>query len=207
MQRKPSTIRIIIFDVGGVLCRDIEKHMMRDIAKKYKLSYKEVMKIRGKWWQLYATDTISEKEYWQGFLQDSGIREDWSKFRTLPYKRYIIPIKSMLPILQKLHKRYVLYILSDHAREWFAYAQKQEDFSSYFQGMFFSYEYKSLKEEKKLFQKALEEIKCRPTEILFVDNSKRNIALAKEYGMETILFTRVKLFEKELWRRNILGKE
>lgn len=190
-------IKIIFFDVGGVLYKDIEKYMMQDIARDYKLSYTKVMNIRGKWWRLYAADKISEKEYWEGFLKDAGIKEDWKKFKKLPYEKYIVPIKGMLPIVRRLHKNYRLFIVSDHSREWFRYAFQKSPFTPYFEGLFLSYEHQSLKEEKKLFHKAINSAKVKPSEILFVDNSQKVIQIAKELGMQTILFKNVKQFKKE----------
>ncbi len=198
MKTEENRVKVIFFDIGGVLYKDIEKYMMRDIAKDYKLSYTKVMNIRGKWWNLFATGKISEKEYWEGFLKDAGIYKDWKKFRKLPYDKYIVSVKGMIPIVCKLHKKYRLFIISDHAREWFSYAFKKSPFALYFEGLFLSYEHQSLKEERKLFQKAIKSVKVKPSEILFVDNSQKNILIAKNLGMQTILFKSVKQFQKEI---------
>ncbi|MBI5797736.1 HAD-IA family hydrolase [Candidatus Woesearchaeota archaeon] len=203
-QQQKSSIEVIFFDIGGVVCQDIEKFMMRDIAKKYKLSYREVMKARGKWWKLYATKRISEKEYWQSFLKDVGIQESYTHFLSLPYQKYIQKMPGMESVLKRLVKTYPLFVLSDHAPEWWAYAQKTFHLQKYFQGSILSFNYGALKEEKKMFREAIKMAKVKPKEILFIDNSEKNLQVAKSLGMDILLFTNPKELLEELKKRKIL---
>lgn len=191
-QQNVSSVKVIFLDIGGVVCQDIEKYMMHDIAKTYKLSYAEVMKMREKWWKLYATKKISEKEYWKGFLKDVGIQESYIHFLSLPYQKYIQRMPGMEAVLTKLVQKYPLFVVSDHAPEWWAYAQKTFLLQKYFQSSILSFDYGVLKEEKKMFLEGIKKAKVKPKEILFIDNAKKNLLVAKELGIQKVLFTNLK---------------
>ena len=204
-KRKPKYhIKAIFFDIGGVICKDIEKYMMRDIAKKYNIPYEKIMKIRSKWWRLYSKDKISEKEYWNGVLKDTRIQEDYTHFLFLPYKIYIREIPHMKKILETLAKRYNLYVLSDHSKDWWDYAKNKFQLQKYFQGYILSFEYGILKDDQKLFLKALKLAKVNPQEALFIDNSPKNILVAKSLGIQTLLFINQKQLARELKNSKLL---
>ncbi|MBL7059304.1 HAD hydrolase-like protein [Candidatus Pacearchaeota archaeon] len=182
-------MKVILFDIGGVICEDIEKHMMKSISEEYKIDYSLVMEVRGKWWDLYACNKISEEEYWKGFLKDVGIEDDYSKFVNLPYKKYIKLKESMLPLLEKLSKKYKLFIVSDHSINWWNFANEKFKISQYFEEEFFSFNYKSLKSEGKLFEEILKKVKKE--DCLFIDNSRENLKVAEKFGIEGVYFENV----------------
>ncbi|MDP3728001.1 MAG: HAD-IA family hydrolase [bacterium] len=198
-------IKALFFDIGGVVCYDIEKAMMKEIAEKYNLPYEEVMNIRSTWWQLYATNKISEKEYWKGLLRDLKIEADPHNFLALPYKKYILPMEGMLPLLSILKKKYPLYVISDHSREWWAYAEKKYALKEYFQDTVISYQYGILKSAgPKLFKIALQKASVQAEEALFIDNAEENLHVAKKLGMHTLLFTTRETFQEDVKRLHML---
>ncbi len=162
------------------------------------------MGSRAKWWKLYAANKISEKQYWEGFLNDAGIQESYIHFLPLPSKKYIQEMPHMKQILKVLGEKYPLYVLSDHSPDWWSYAKKKFHFQAYFKGYVLSFEHGALKDKPKLFLKAIQMTKEKPEEILFIDNSEKNLLIAKNLGIQTILFTNHKKLIKELKKRNIL---
>ncbi len=46
------------------------------------------------------------------------------------------------------------------------------------------------KPDKEIFQYALNKLKCEPKQCVFVDNSVKNLLVAEEIGIPTILFNR-----------------
>ncbi|MBT3323584.1 HAD hydrolase-like protein [archaeon] len=182
-------MKVILFDIGGVICEDIEKHMMKEISEEYKKDYSFVMKVRDKWWKLYACDKINEEEYWKGFLKDVGIEEDYSKFVKLPYERYIILKKGIISYIENLSKKYKLFIVSDHSKDWWNFANEKFKISEYFEEKYFSFDYKSLKIEGKLFEEVLKKVKSE--DCLFIDNSKENLKIAQKFGIKGLYFENV----------------
>lgn len=55
-----------------------------------------------------------------------------------------------------------------------------------------------IKPHKDIFEFAIKEADISPEEILFVDDSKRNIEMAQSLGIQTILFTDFESFKKDL---------
>ncbi|MDP3918519.1 MAG: HAD-IA family hydrolase [Nanoarchaeota archaeon] len=178
-------MKVIFLDIGGVICKDIEKHMMKDIAKEYNLDYDDVMKVRSKWWKLFAMDKISEVEYWEGFLKEVGVNESVDKFIQLPYK-YIQIMPGAMEFISKLYCK--KFIVSDHARPWWKFADEKFKISEHFEEQFLSFEIGSLKENGELLKKAIEKANVLPSEILFIDNSRENLEEGKKLGLNVLLF-------------------
>lgn len=61
------------------------------------------------------------------------------------------------------------------------------DFTQPFKKVFISYEMKMLKPYPEIFGAAVEEIGCEPSEMLFIDDSQRNLDAAAAFGINTLL--------------------
>lgn len=196
-------VRAVLFDIGGVLARDIEKYMMKDIAEKHGKDYSELMSIRKKWWRLYALDKISEKAYWEGFLKEAGINSPKTEFLKLPYK-YMVEVEGTIGIAKRLKKTCKLVIISDHSREWGEECVRRFGLDRVFDSIIFSYKVKSLKPEARIFKAAIKAAHAKPEEILFIDNKKENTDAAEMLGMKAILFTDAEDLEKRLLNMGLL---
>lgn len=94
--------------------------------------------------------------------------------------------------LRELSARYPLYMLSNinpvamrHCYRIFA--ESGLPVKEYYKGMFLSYEMKMMKPDHEIFLEAARRAGVEPSEVLFVDDSSKNVAAAAELGFKTVV--------------------
>ena len=98
-----------------------------------------------------------------------------------------------VPLLERLAKRYALYGLSNNneisvARMHAIYEENGLDWQRVFRKEFISSRMKLLKPSRAIFDAAAAEIGFPPAEILFVDDSQRNVDGARSAGWQAALY-------------------
>lgn len=93
------------------------------------------------------------------------------------------------PSLIKLKEKYLLGVVSD---TWPSLERVfiNKNLRQYFSTFIMSSVYGSIKSEKILFKIAIEELKIKPEEAVFVDDSESNLVAAEEFGMIPVLIDR-----------------
>jgi FMN phosphatase YigB (HAD superfamily) len=188
-------IKALFWDIGGVLFDDIEAPMIKYISKEYALDFNFVMKVRHKWWKLYATNKITEREYWRGLLKEINIQKPIETFIQLPYTKYIIPKEEMIKLTIKI--KLPQYITSDHSMNWFNFAKQKTNFIDNFEKAFLSFDLGILK-SRKFYEIVLKDCSFKPEDVLIIDNSKKIINLVVRMGFNAIQFQNFEQFQKEL---------
>ena len=98
-----------------------------------------------------------------------------------------------VPLLERLAEKYVLYGLSNNneisvARMHAIYEENGLDWQRVFRKEFISSRMKLLKPSRAIFDAAAAEIGFPPAEILFVDDSQRNVDGARSAGWQAVLY-------------------
>ncbi len=88
-----------------------------------------------------------------------------------------------------LKKHFEIFILSDNYRENIEFISKKFDFDSWSTKGYYSYDYKMGKENTALFKQVIADLKTKPEDLLFVDDSQYKIDNARLCGIPSILFT------------------
>lgn len=81
-------------------------------------------------------------------------------------------------------------LLSNDVLEWSEFLTDYHQLNTYFKEKIVSGEAHLRKPDKQIFWHTLDKLQCRPEECIFVDNSVKNLLVAEEVGMNTILFNR-----------------
>lgn len=81
-------------------------------------------------------------------------------------------------------------LLSNDVLEWSEFLTDYHHLNTYFKEKIVSGEVRMRKPDKQIFQYTLDRLQNRPEECIFVDNSVKNLLVAEEVGMNTILFNR-----------------
>ncbi len=122
----------------------------------------------------------------------------------LKYLGYVSPQKAMEDYLQNYltldeqfkdfaegcEGKYELCLLSNDVLEWSEYLTDFYRMNTYFKDKIVSGEVHMRKPDKNIFLYALERLQCVPEQCVFVDNSVKNLLVAEELGIDTILFNR-----------------
>lgn len=112
------------------------------------------------------------------------------------------PLDEMVNLVKSLKKNYRLGIISNsdavnskNYSEWGWY--------DHFELLILSHEVGVIKPDKKIYELAIQKLKVKPEECLFIDDQEDCLKPARELGMETILFKSVPQLKEELKKRGI----
>jgi putative hydrolase of the HAD superfamily len=183
-------IKAIIFDLGGVLMTDVPlKQIAEDFAKKSPLSKEQIHAhlYPTEHWNLLTLGKITEDEYWDNFLQASKTNVD-KKYLKDKVRSSLYPLEHTTRILNLLKNHYKLAILSNHAKAWSEYMIQTFDLFKSFDQMIFSCDVGIRKPDPKIYEIALEKLKCNTQECIFIDDKKRNTDAAEKLGIKGIIF-------------------
>ena len=183
-------LKIIIFDLSGVLFTNGLKIGVEIIHQKYKLNKDDLVELlNGQNSEDYRTGKQSSKDFWQNiqdqlFLTDvevEDIRNSW-------FDSYQI-IPEMVEMLKKLkHLGVELYYLSDNPEDRAKFLDQKYGFIELFDGGVFSFQAQSRKPSKKIFEYLLKQIDYSIDQILYLDDKESNLKPATELGLQTYLF-------------------
>ena len=114
-------------------------------------------------------------------------------------------IEGSVAILSELHtKQLRLFALSNWSVETFPFALRRFEFLRLFQGILLSGEVGLVKPDPRIFQLLFEKYNIDPAEAVFVDDHSRNVAAARELGMQGIHFTGAATLREDLVRFGVL---
>lgn len=188
-------IRNLLFDLGGVIM-DIKKE--RCVAAFEALGLRDAKSYFGDFAQQgpfakIEAGEIGPDEFHRVLhaelpegVTDRQIDEAFCRFLTgIPVER--------LKALRKLRRNYKIYMLSNTnpimwrstiREEFTKEGLTRED---YFDGMVTSFNAKSMKPDRRIFDYAVEHLGIKPEETLFIDDSQANLDAAARLGFHTAL--------------------
>ena len=192
-------IKNIIFDVMGVLINYDDYEYIR----KFNISKEKIDQVIDIWsdkdiWNLYDLGkyTIEEiqvlmiKKY-PKFETELKIilNKDWVKMHKLneDVSKFLIDLK------QKGYNTYILSNLSKEAHN----NLRQYEFYNNLDGGVYSYQYGVGKPDKKIYEILINKFNFTPNECVFIDDRQVNLDIAKELGINTVLFKNIDQLKKE----------
>ena len=166
----------IIFDLNNVITigKAVSTLDKLNLAEE---EYNELVKFFDDWYKLDADfQTIEEKFNSYNFNEKLV-----NKYKDKLLKYYLLRDLNteLLDIIKELRKNNKVYILSDNNKEASLYYKNLLDLDGYV----FSYEYKTVKREGKLFDIIIEKYNLNPKECYFIDDSIDNINVAISKGI------------------------
>ncbi|MBQ9019247.1 MAG: HAD-IA family hydrolase [Bacilli bacterium] len=172
----------IIFDLGGVIL----KGKAKDILKKIDLNeseYNELVRFFDDWNDMDTTD-MSIEEKFNNYNFSNNIK---SKYKDTLIKYYELRDlnTNLINLIKELKKKNKVYILSDNNKDASLY---YKNILKDLDGYVFSYEYKTIKKDGKLFDIFLDKYKLNPKDCYFIDDTKENILVANSKGINGILY-------------------
>ncbi len=115
------------------------------------------------------------------------------------------PIPGTAEILLRLHRGgYSLYGLSNWSVEKFKILRRKHSYLDVFSDILLSGEVGMTKPDPRIFQHFLDRTGQRKEDLLFIDDSDANIAVARRLGWDAIRFVSAGLLESELTGRGLL---
>lgn len=183
-------IRAVIFDVGGVLLRTMDKAPRTALAEKYGLTYEEMDEavFGSESAKQAGVGAISEEEHWQSVARRFRLTsEEMPAFRANFWGGDRLD-RVLLDFIRSLRPGVKTAVLSNawsNARE---VVIGQYEMTDAFDVIIFSAEARLAKPDPEIFRLVLKELGSRPEEAVFVDDVPENVAAARALGMHGIVF-------------------
>jgi len=201
MERK--NIKVIIFDVGGVLLKGSfigfinEAYKILGLNKKFEAKEEIVFDAE------YNKGNILVEECFKSFFGESVLRgNNMQKILNL-WQQTWKPNRNVYKLVQNLKiNNYFLAILSNSDKI-NSENYKKKGWYDLFDEVILSHELGVIKPGIKIYKILLRRINFLPRECVFIDDQKKCLETAKKMGMNTILFESSEQLEKELEKLNI----
>lgn len=191
-----SSIKNLIFDLGGVIVNLDTNATVKALAKLGKLTDDDTVSI-------YSLDFF--KNYEKGLISDEEFRKQLQqKLHNCSVNELQAAWNSMLldipparlEFLRSLREKYRMFLLSntnqihiDQVNVILKDACGAEDFSHFFDKAYYSHQLKMRKPDTEIYKHVLEENNLSAEETLFIDDNAENLRGAEQLGIHTLLVT------------------
>ena len=207
MVKKNENIKVIFFDIGGVLLHIHPDKMISHISDITGLSYEKVrLSFPEKSHDIYEKGQMTNQEWFQTFKSalphNSGLMETefWDAWAMILGEE-----SKVIDILLELKKYYKIWLLSNTNPK---HIQDELDnkyvFPKLVDGAIYSYDVGLRKPDKSIYIKACELAKVNPAESVFIDDLIENIDGAKKVGIKGIHYTDIEKLKKNLKQLGII---
>ena len=183
-------IKAVIFDYGGVLKDGTPLPV--EISEAFNISLEELDKLKDKTvplFKLLNSGLIDEENFWHKIAEaiEKPLPSDCIRLgREIYRKRFSLNTKLLAFAKLIKSKGFKIAVLSNIA-EFQAEIIRENGGYDDFNPVVLSYEEKVNKPDLAIYLSALERIKLKPNECIFIDDKERNLLPARDLGMQTIL--------------------
>ena len=198
-------IKNIIFDFGGVLVDWNPRYLYKDLFKNEEEMEYFLENICSPGWNEQQDAGRSLAEATNKLLEQFPEHKTMIRYY---YDKWEVMLKGSIPenvkVLYQLKGKYRLFGLSNWSGETFPTAFKRFPFFQEFEGIVISGDEKMKKPEKKIYHLLLDRYQIRAENSVFIDDSLKNINVAKGIGFGTIHIDNGTVLEHELQKMNLL---
>lgn len=147
---------------------------------------------------LFFHGQITEDEYWRALLQKTKWTLTIEELKEAVRNNFR-EIEGTRQIIENLKQRgYRLGLLSVHSREWIEYCEAKFDYHCLFDKTMYSYQVGISKPDVQAYQLIAIQLGLEPEQLIFIDDSEKNVIAAQEAGMVGLVFTHASTLTKEL---------
>ena len=186
---KRNSIRVILFDFGGVLATEGFREGLYAIAQEHGLDPPAFHQAAFE--AVYASGYVlgqgTEEDFWHHLKQRTGLHGDENSMRRAILSRFVLRPR-MLALVRALRKNgYITAILSDQS-DWLDRLDSQFHFFQLFDRVYNSFHLGKGKRDPSTFDDVVLNLGLAPHEALLVDDDPRNVERARSRGLQALLF-------------------
>lgn len=191
------TIKLIIFDLSGVILSGGYKDTMKWFAKRYHRNWKELYSIfYTKYFNQAASRTITQTDAWKRAVAEAGLPLHWKLVQEKHYSLMRLN-KPLLHLTLRLAERTPFLLLTKNTRSQFRDVNKRFRIKNYFKNCLNLWELQLPKAGQETYNYLCTRFKVKPQEVVYIDDLSENLVEAKKLRMHTILYQNFKQFKKE----------
>ncbi len=196
-------IRLIIFDVGGVIIDYSEEMYLHYLSKKLKLDWMSLWHVLDPLIEQMELDKLDVKTMESEFAHGIGVRNaklEWVE----SFRKLAKPNKEVVKIVNGLVEtgKYEVVILSDISksrwREADALALKKLKIKRRFASCYIKMRKQDRDPKKRPYRYVLRKMHTRAQNALFIDNMPSNVAGARDVGINGIVFKNATQLKRDL---------
>jgi epoxide hydrolase-like predicted phosphatase len=195
-----STVRNVIFDLGGVVLDWNPDHIVS--------RFQPVAELRGALkaalfghedWRMFDRGTLTEAELIERLEPRVGRPKQEVTAILDAVRDSLVEKPETVKLIRALQAQGTpLYCLSNMPTAVYTHLRRRHNFWDAFSGIVISGEVKMMKPEPAVFEHLLATFSLRPEESVFIDDVLANIDAAKEMGLHTIWFKDAAQCRREL---------
>lgn len=188
-----NNIKAIIFDWGGVCCKEAEPFASTALQQALGLSPDGITEKVKDIHRDYYSGKYSRDSFWRAILDHLHLKETAEINITALSDAYVHSYEvyqDVLDFIVQLRPTYRIGLLSNLTPEMKGHIQENHNLSTYFDLEIYSCDpdVQTKKPDPKMFRVMLEKLNLEPEECVFIDDSPQNIKAAVDIGMKTLLF-------------------
>ncbi len=184
-------IRGVLFDYGGVYAEEGFSALLRRLAELSNKSYEKVFDIGFNKICIedgFATGKVSEYYFWETILREIGLKNaDIDELRAYMFRSFE-PRENLQKLVDHLRDRYPVALLSDQTA-WLDELDRIYSIYPHFDYVFVSYKIGLSKQEPEIWDLVSSKMNLSPDGLLFIDDSLKNIQIAKKKGIKAHLYS------------------
>lgn len=195
-------IGAVLFDVGGVLSRDMIETKLADLARRHGLPEAELLRAGLALRERADLGRLSDAEYWGQVLRQAGAEPADGDAAIEPY---LEPVPGTLELARRLKARGLrVGILSNDSVQMARARRDRHGFDAVFDPIVISGEIGKVKPAPGVYDHAVQTLGLPPAEVLFIDNREENVQGARARGLRALRFESAAQLERELARLGLL---
>jgi len=193
-----TPLKTVYFDFGGVITTPQDPSLKKkiwNIVEACGKSEEEFWKIYFGLRHVYDADEVTVEEYWEQIGEGLGMkldRETVARLIEIDDRSWSAVDKATLDFAEAIRKKgFSIGVLSNMPKRFFEMVLTPAPWLGIFDFLVISGEIGLIKPDPSIFRYACELAKCLPEEILFFDDTVRNVDAARAFGMRAHHFTGV----------------
>lgn len=177
-------VRIIGFDCGGVLLTD--SWDPEKISEKFGIPSEELWRRTLENLKPLERGRISEEDFLTRVLRGYELSRGEVKREIRGQMRVLFP--ENFDLIRKLRGKYELALMNNECTEWNDYRMRRFKLEELFDHIFSSCELGKAKPDEGYYREVLRRLRVGPGDLVFVDNTERNVKSSKGLGINSIRF-------------------
>ena len=180
--------KVLLIDMYGVIIKESKGYFIPYTFQRFKASQHEQLTKAFKEEKCFSKaqkGELTNEEFlgYLGYQNPDKTMEDY-------LKNYLTLDEQFHKFAQRNSGHIAFCLLSNDVLEWSEFLTEYHGMNQYFKEKIVSGAVHLRKPDRAIFEYALEKLQCKPENCIFVDNSVKNLRVAEELGMQTILFNR-----------------
>ena len=200
-----SAIRVVLFDVGGVLVELSGLAMLLSwLGHRVTAEQARTLWLTSPLVRLFETGKMEPTAFAEQLIAQLSLPVGSEEFLTELYTRGQRLLPGAVELLRRVPRNYVRATLCNtNALQWTS-LMEQDDLIGTFDHHFASHLTGKIKPDEEAFQHVLATLGCEGPETLFLDDSQLNVAAAKRVGMTAFHVQRPGQAEHALYQAGVL---